>query len=457
MQTYSDWQAHARTIDTKSGADGWKTTEISRRYDYKVIRRRYDELVEVNRAGDPERLLYYLDEGIHGNMGGMGAPNLYTRAAFGTKNLIADYTEELVSALRQVEAIPADVIPDHEKRAFFRRASLGFGKTALMLSGAGSLGPFHMGVVKELVNQDILPRIISGASAGSLVAAVIGTRTATDLKTLLNSNEIQRTLSIGSDETRRQMDVHDLHMYVERLIPDLTFLEAFELSGVHINISVAPREVQQRSRLLNATTSPNAMIREAIYASCAIPGVFPAVTLAAKSRTGKRQNYISSRKWVDGSMTDDLPAKRLARLYGANHFISSQANPLVLWAIPDTHKESNLLGKLADIYQSATREWLKAIYPLTMQVVGKSHPLNLMTRMCFEVLTQDYTADINILPAQKIYRPGIMLATLSTAETAALIKEGEKSTWPQVERIRICTAVNRCLDDILLNLGDDGS
>ena len=39
--------------------------------------------------------------------------------------------------------------------------------------------------------------------------------------------------------------------------------------------------MQQRSRLLNATTSPNALIREAVLASCAIPGMFPAVTLAA--------------------------------------------------------------------------------------------------------------------------------------------------------------------------------
>ncbi len=64
---------------------------------------------------------------------------------------------------------------------------------------------------------------------------------------------------------------------VKRLIPDLTFQEAFELTGYSINISVAPAELHQTSRLLNAITSPNVFIRTAVMASCAVPGVFPPV------------------------------------------------------------------------------------------------------------------------------------------------------------------------------------
>ena len=56
----------------------------------------------------------------------------------------------------------------------------------------------------------------------------------------------------------------------------------------------------------------------------------------AKNTRGERLPYVASRKWVDGSIADDLPAKRLARLYGVNHFITSQTNPVVLWAIRDS-------------------------------------------------------------------------------------------------------------------------
>ena len=48
---------------------------------------------------DYHGLLFTLNEGIHGNMGGMGNAALYHRAAFGTKQLIEDYVDEIVDAL----------------------------------------------------------------------------------------------------------------------------------------------------------------------------------------------------------------------------------------------------------------------------------------------------------------------------------------------------------------------
>ena len=43
----------------------------------------------------------------------------------------------------------------------------------------------HFGVVKAFLDQDLLPRVISGTSAGGLVAALICTRTDAELKELL--------------------------------------------------------------------------------------------------------------------------------------------------------------------------------------------------------------------------------------------------------------------------------
>lgn len=121
--SYEEWTARALAEDRRSGADLWKQEEPSDLYDYRVIRRRYDELAEIRKSGDAQRLLYYLNEGMHGNMGGMGSPALYAYARFGTKALIVQYVDELVSALRDMEEMDEAEIPFREKLDFFRRAS----------------------------------------------------------------------------------------------------------------------------------------------------------------------------------------------------------------------------------------------------------------------------------------------------------------------------------------------
>ncbi len=449
--TYAEWKAWAQEEDRRSGADLWRLEEQSDLYDHRVIRRRFDELCEVRASGDPIRLVYYFNEGIHGNMGGMGNPALYTRAHLGTKELVSRYVAEIVAALEDVAAADERVLPLKEKAALFRRSSHCFGRSALMLSGAGSLGAFHLGVVKVLSEHDILPRVISGASAGAVVAGVVGTHSAEQLPELLTHEGIAdhfEALSAPpySGRRRLRLRVEHLHELVESAIPDMTFGEALEETGRDINIAVAPASLHQRARLLNASTAHNAFIREAVLASCAIPGVFPPVTLAARDASGRRKPYVPSRQWVDGSITDDQPARRLARLYGVNHFITSQANPIALWVERDPHARSGLLGRLTGVASSASREGLRTIYPFAMEGVRNLYPLNTWLRLWFSVITQDYTADVNIRLSKRIVDPSIVLARLSREESEALIREGERATWPRVEMIRSCTAVSRCID-----------
>jgi hypothetical protein len=42
------------------------------------------------------------------------------------------------------------------------------------LSGGAYLGFYHMGVLKGLWSEGLLPRVISGASAGSIMTAIVG-------------------------------------------------------------------------------------------------------------------------------------------------------------------------------------------------------------------------------------------------------------------------------------------
>ena len=81
---YNNWFKAATEEDERKGGLRWKAQERSNRYDYRVVRERLQELHDVRASGDLKKLMYYFDEGIHGNMAGIGAPGLYRRAKTGT-------------------------------------------------------------------------------------------------------------------------------------------------------------------------------------------------------------------------------------------------------------------------------------------------------------------------------------------------------------------------------------
>ena len=95
---------------------------------------------------------------------------------------------------------------------------------------------------------------------------------------------------------------------------------------------------------------------------------------------------------------------------------------------------------------------MRAIYPLTMSMMPNAHPANVNTRMLFDVLTQEYTADITMMPKRRNFTFAEMMLPPSTHETFALVREGERSTWPKIEQIRNCTSISRKLDAVLTNL-----
>ncbi|EFN56547.1 hypothetical protein CHLNCDRAFT_144196 [Chlorella variabilis] len=85
---------------------------------------------------------------------------------------IRDYIEEVKAQLEEVTNSPD--LPLEEKAAFLKETRHAFGRTALVLSGGGSLGAFHLGVVKALLEHGMLPRVLAGSSVGSIGAAGLG-------------------------------------------------------------------------------------------------------------------------------------------------------------------------------------------------------------------------------------------------------------------------------------------
>ncbi len=457
-EVYEDWKRAAIKYDKKYRLDHWKNVDQTRRYDYASIRTRLEALRSLRESKDDHGLLFALNEGIHGNMGGMGGVSLYKKAKFGTKQLIVEYVEEIVSALEYLSKPKVTSISLEEKMEFFQRASHCFGRSALLLSGAGSLLYFHLGVVKALWEQDILPSIISGSSGGSVIAALVGTHSHDELEKIFDpefiSMEVRQDVGLlkyFSLFAKKQIPVEEVRALIARQIPDMTFEEAYDLTGININISVAPAELHQTSRLLNAVTSPNVLVREAVLASCSVPGVYPPVQLAARNVKGKRQPYLPSRKWVDGSLTEDLPIKRLSRLYGVNHTIVSQTNPLVLPFINENKTHNDFWEIVKHTTMVTTKEWMLSASRLLQKPIGHNAFLNKLVNGYVSVVSQTYTGDINILPSRRVNNLFTALSPRSLEEALALVMDGEKSTWPNIERIRIQGRVSRALDKVLEN------
>ncbi len=75
--SYQEWREAARAWDAHKGLDRWRRRDHSQQYDYVSIRTRLDRLRSLKARHDSRGLLYTLNEGIHGNMGGMGRAGLY--------------------------------------------------------------------------------------------------------------------------------------------------------------------------------------------------------------------------------------------------------------------------------------------------------------------------------------------------------------------------------------------
>ncbi len=447
--SYQEWREAAEAYDKRKGLDRWRRRDHSQQYDYVSIRTRLDLLRSLKARQDNRRLLHTLNEGIHGNMGGMGRAGLYGHALSGTKLLIEQYIEEIVHTLEHLAGEDSGDISPEEKLDFFRRASHCFGHSAFMMSGSGSLLYFHMGVARAMFEADLLPSVMSGSSGGSIVGSIICSHTDEELREIMEPETFLEQMP-ESSKRAGTADQAEIEEGLSQFLPDdMTFQKAFEKTGRAMNVSIAPAETHQTSRLLNATTSPTVLMRSAVMASAAVPGIFPPVTLQALDDEGLRKSYLPSRRWVDGSVSDDMPAKRLARLYGVNHYIVSQTNPHVLPFVTDGHRKQTSFGLLQNASLRATREWFNAVTMIIDRADKRNGRITQVTSLMRSIINQDYVGDINILPDYRLINPRNLLGFPGEKQVLKLIASGERCTWPKLEMIRLQTRISRTLREIL--------
>lgn len=155
------------------------------------------------------QLLHILRIHSFRNIAGIMNPELFTKCYIGTKKLINEFKNELNLAYRLIKETEQIQLPKKVKLVkkmylwiliikieFFSEVRHSYGRTALCLSGGAILGLYHFGVIKALYEQDLLPRIVTGSSAGSLVAALICSKPYEELPNVninkFNTNNISR-------------------------------------------------------------------------------------------------------------------------------------------------------------------------------------------------------------------------------------------------------------------------
>lgn len=402
--TYAEWREIALDIDRTNGADEWKAETDTRLYDFHSIEMRMHELRRLRRARRLDELLYVLHEGLHGNLANMANSALYTHSRIGTKNLIGEYLNEVEACLDFIVSWEdTEEFDTGEKFRFLRNIGQSFGRSALMLSGGASLGLFHIGVAKALFEEGLLPRVISGSSAGSIIASVIGCTTDEELLDALNPQSIQlepfRMYSLkGMWRSGSMMDSRALERCLRENIGEFTFEEAFKQTGRIINLSISPANKHQQGRVLNYMNAPHVFIYSGSLASCAVPLVFKPVQLQGRDFRGRQVAYMPGRRWVDGSVRADLPKLRLSRFHNVNHYIVSQTNPHV---VPFASKKvyTGGVGKLTRGLLTTTVQGLSrqmAEYArdhLSLSGVGG------LIEKGTSVASQSYSGDINIYPS----------------------------------------------------------
>ncbi|KAI8149462.1 acyl transferase/acyl hydrolase/lysophospholipase [Fennellomyces sp. T-0311] len=459
---YEQWAEAAAVLDDLEGLDAWKRDPVDKEYDWELIQTRLEQLQRVRETTQSQSaMIFALRTSLSRNLGDMGNPKLYSHSRIGTKALISSYIEEVVRQLNWVCDEPSPDLDLRAKHDFFMTIRQSFGRTALLLSGGGTLGLNHLGVLKCLHSAKLLPRIISGASSGSIMAAMVCTRTDEEIPYMFNPTGIKLDVfeRNGQPDTpwmRLQRlvskgQLYDLEILQEAMrsnLGDMTFQEAFNRTRWILNITVSSSTVYDMPRLLNYLTAPDVVIWSAVAVSCSVPFFYGSSALYAKDKNGNIVPWNPSEQlYIDGSVDNDLPMNKLSELFNVNHFIVCQVNPHVIPFLPKTNSPSPIRKAAGFCMHLAKSEIQHRCTQLTELGVVPSFFNKVQS-----IISQKYSGDITIIPDIGY---GDFLKVLSNPTNDVVmdsIVRGERATWPKISIIKNHLQIELTIDAILYRL-----
>lgn len=352
QDNYKDWIKAAEDLDRHLGNDKWKAEDEGSYYNWKTIKQVYRQLsdlrskAEADKSGSGtsgarpgerhvDQLKRILESCVKQNFAGIESARLYSETYYGTKNILQRYIDETSECLKFIFA--SKQLSVAEKRKLSEHLAANLGKSALCLSGGATFAYYHFGIAKALLDADLLPPIITGTSGGALVAALLGTRTTEELRSLLIPALAYKITACHDPfrvwfrrywKTGARFDSVD---WAKRCAwfcrGSLTFREAYERTGRVLNVSTVPSDPHSPTILANHITAPDCVIWSAVIASAAVPGILNPVVLMRKTPSGKLEPFSFGHKWKDGSLRTDIPLRALNTHFNVNFPIVSQVNP----------------------------------------------------------------------------------------------------------------------------------
>ncbi|KAG6529300.1 triacylglycerol lipase SDP1-like [Zingiber officinale] len=456
--TYEEWSHAAKMLDKEL------TPKMSEGdlYDEELVRNKLQELRQRRQDGSLRDIVFCMRTDLLRNLGNMCNPELH-KGRLQVPKLIKEYIDEVSIQLKMVCDSDSDELLLEEKLAFLHETRHAFGRSALLLSGGASLGSFHVGVVKTLVEHKLLPRIIAGSSVGSIMCAIVATRSWPELESFFEDSwhslqffdqlggvfaVVKRIMTRGAVHEIRQ-----LQRLLRHLTSNLTFQEAYDMTGRILGITVCSPRKHEPPRCLNYLTSPHVVIWSAVTASCAFPGLFEAQELMAKDRFGEIVPYhapfslgpednpgASARRWRDGSLESDLPMIQLKELFNVNHFIVSQANPHIapLLRVKEIIRAygGNFAAKLAHLVEMEVKHRCNQVLELGFRLGGIA-----------KLFAQDWEGDVTVVMPATLAQYSKLIQNPSHVELQKAANQGRRCTWEKLSAIKTNCAIELALDE----------
>lgn len=355
-------------------------------------------------------------------------------------------------------------LEQEEKRMLFKHVQANYGRTALCLSGGASFAYYHLGVVRALLDADLIPDVITGTSGGALIAGLVATRTNDELKQLLIP-----ALSTRINACREPMSVWFFRWWKTGARFDsvdwaarcswwsrgsMTFREAYERTGRILNVSCVPADPHSPTILCNYLTSPDCVIWSAVLASAAVPGILNPVVLMMKNRDGSLAPYSFGHKWKDGSLRTDIPIKALNTHFNVNFTIVSQVNPHINLFFfssrgsvgrPVTHRKGRgwrggyLMSAMEHYLKLDMNKWLKFIRhaELLPRPLGQDWS---------QLWLQEFSGTITIWPKSTPSDFYHILSDPDPQRLARMLHEGQQSAFPKLKFVGNRLKVERLID-----------
>ncbi|MDQ2666388.1 MAG: patatin-like phospholipase family protein [Gemmatimonadota bacterium] len=176
-------------------------------------------------------------------------------------------------------------------------------RIALVLGGGGLKGFAHIGVLRALEELGIQPDVFAGTSIGALIgASYLGGTSPTDMASraeAMRRKDLFRVNHFGMLLDRMQAS----SIYLEDPLRELcrTAVGEGDFTALPKRLLVNTVDVDRGARVVWGSPGlENVSVRDAVYASCALPGFFP-------------PGHVGDRTCFDGGVVDNLPVSISAR------------------------------------------------------------------------------------------------------------------------------------------------